>query len=174
MFTHLCPPLGAGSYSFRARLRSLVFTALAGLLAYVGVMASGLGLFPSAANAAELIMVERKGCAYCALWDKEISDIYPKTPEGAYAPLRRLDLHETRPTDVVFDGPLVLTPTFVLVEDGMEKSRIEGYGGDELFWAMLTVALRNHSEFTSDFSGNFVSNFGVSGPSPTTDPTGGN
>jgi thioredoxin-related protein len=104
---------------------------------------------PSAPQNADtqLIMVEQTGCAYCARWNAEISDIYPKTPEGKFAPLRRIDLHAPRPTDVTFNGPLVVTPTFVLVEDGHETARIEGYGGDEMFWAMLTVTLQNHSTF---------------------------
>lgn len=100
-------------------------------------------------NDTQLIMVEQTGCAYCARWDAEISDIYPKTPEGQFAPLRRIDLHGPRPTDLTFNGALVVTPTFVLVKDGHEQARIEGYGGDEMFWAMLTVTLRNHSNFTT-------------------------
>lgn len=100
----------------------------------------------------QLIMVEQAGCAYCARWDAEISDIYPKTPEGKFAPLRRIDLHAPRPTDVTFDGALVMTPTFVLVSGGKEQARIEGYGGDEMFWAMLTVTLQNNSTFEAQTS----------------------
>lgn len=95
----------------------------------------------------QLIMVEQVGCTYCARWNAEIADIYPKTPEGKFAPLRRIDLRAKRPTDVTFDGALVMTPTFVLVTDGQEQARIEGYGGDEMFWAMLAVTLQNNSTF---------------------------
>lgn len=95
----------------------------------------------------ELVMVEQHGCAYCARWDAEIAEIYPKTPEGAYAPLRRMDLRAPLPDDLTFKGPVIFTPTFILVEDGVEQGRIEGYGGDELFWTMLTMLLRDHSDF---------------------------
>jgi len=95
----------------------------------------------------QLVMVEQDGCIYCARWNKEISDIYPKTPEGKFAPLRRMDLRAEPPKDITFKGPLAITPTFVLVENGVEQARIEGYGGDEMFWAMLTVTLQNHSDF---------------------------
>lgn len=105
------------------------------------------GLFALPLAAAELVMVERDGCVYCARWDAEIAPIYPKTPEGSFAPLRRMDIAE-RPDDIAFVSRPVLTPTFVLIEDGAELARIEGYGGDELFWAMLTVLLRDHTDFT--------------------------
>lgn len=98
-------------------------------------------------NGTQLIMVEQAGCAYCARWNAEISDIYPKTPEGKFAPLRRMDLHDEPLENITFKGALAITPTFVLVTDGHEQARIEGYGGDEMFWAMLTVILQNHSEF---------------------------
>ncbi|MBU2866884.1 thioredoxin family protein [Pacificibacter marinus] len=102
---------------------------------------------PLSKTSTQLIMVEQDGCIYCARWNAEISDIYPKTPEGKFAPLRRMDLRAEPPKDITFKGPLAITPTFVLVENGVEQARIEGYGGDEMFWAMLTVTLQNHSDF---------------------------
>lgn len=103
---------------------------------------------PPAQTSPQLIMVEQDGCIYCARWNAEISDIYPKTPEGKFAPLRRMDLRAEPPKDISFKGPLAITPTFVLVENGVEQARIEGYGGDEMFWAMLTVTLQNYSDFS--------------------------
>ncbi|MCA0044538.1 thioredoxin domain-containing protein [Celeribacter litoreus] len=99
------------------------------------------------AAAMELVMVERKGCVYCARWEAEIGPIYPKTPEGAFAPLRHIDLGAPMPEDLTFKGPVIFTPTFVLVDEGEEIGRIEGYAGDELFWAMLTVTLRDKAGF---------------------------
>jgi hypothetical protein len=101
-------------------------------------------------NRTQLIMVEQDGCAYCARWNAEIADIYPKTPEGKFAPLRRIDLRAEPLRDITFKGPLAITPTFVLVTDGIEQARIEGYGGDEMFWAMMTVTLQNHSDFNAE------------------------
>lgn len=86
-----------------------------------------------------LLMAEEHGCPWCARWDKEISHIYPKTPEGRTAPLRRFDLHSGWPTDITFERPVRFTPTFVLVVEGVEKGRIEGYPGEEFFWPMLSI-----------------------------------
>ena len=84
-----------------------------------------------------LLMFERDGCPYCRQWDREIAPIYGKTPEGQSAPLTRLDIHEPLPDGVTVDRAPQFTPTFVLLEDGVEVGRIEGYPGDAFFWALL-------------------------------------
>ncbi|MBF9033099.1 hypothetical protein HKCCE2091_02515 [Rhodobacterales bacterium HKCCE2091] len=84
----------------------------------------------------ELVMVEEAGCIYCARWNAEIAPEYPVTPEGRFAPLRRVDLHDL-PDDVAFASRPVFTPTFVLVEDGAEIGRLEGYAGEDFFWGLL-------------------------------------
>ena len=82
-------------------------------------------------------MVEEPGCPWCARWDAEIAPAYANTPEGRRAPLRRIGLNGPRPDDLTFDAPLRVTPTFVLVEDGQEIARIEGYPGADFFWPLL-------------------------------------
>jgi hypothetical protein len=91
----------------------------------------------SAMAETRLIMVEEDGCVWCARWNEEISEIYPKTAEGRAAPLRRIDIRAPRPDDIAFERRLHFTPTFVLVVDGAEKSRIEGYPGEDFFWGLL-------------------------------------
>lgn len=84
----------------------------------------------------QMVMVEQDGCAYCQRWDAEIGPIYPKTDLGAAAPLRRIDLHDPVPADLELARRLTFTPTFVLVVDGVELNRIEGYPGEDFFWAL--------------------------------------
>lgn len=98
-------------------------------------------------SAAELVMVERHGCHWCEQWTAEIGPAYPKTDEGARAPLRRVQINAL-PEDVVFRSRPVFTPTFVLVENGQELGRIEGYAGDEFFWFLLTQLLDAHPDAT--------------------------
>lgn len=83
-----------------------------------------------------LLMAEEDGCYWCAKWNAEIAHIYPKTAEGKTAPLQRYDLHSETP-DVVFQQRVHFTPTFVLVQDGVEVGRIEGYPGEDFFWGLL-------------------------------------
>ncbi|MGB7241296.1 MAG: hypothetical protein WBC93_04315 [Sulfitobacter sp.] len=84
-----------------------------------------------------LVMVEEKGCMWCARWNEEISHIYPKTDEGRAAPLQRIDIHADRPDNMRFSRSLYFTPTFVLMVDGQEVSRLEGYPGEDFFWGLL-------------------------------------
>lgn len=102
-----------------------------------------LTALPALSRAAELIMVERHGCHWCERWNDEIGPIYPRTDEGARAPLRRV-LIGALPEDVAFASRPVFTPTFVLVEDGHELGRLEGYAGDEFFWFLLSRLLDAH------------------------------
>lgn len=88
-----------------------------------------------------LVMVEEHGCVWCERWNEEIAPIYPKTEEGKLAPLRRVDIHATRPEDLTFDRRLSFTPTFVLMDDGKEVARIEGYPGEDFFWGLLAMML---------------------------------
>lgn len=101
----------------------------------------GLMLATSQTAAAELVMVEETHCAWCKRWNEEIGVIYNKTPEGKRAPLRRVDMSDGLPGDIAFRSRASFTPTFILVDDGAEIGRIEGYPGDHFFWPMLDQLL---------------------------------
>ena len=88
-----------------------------------------------------LLMAEEDGCYWCGRWNDEISAIYPKTAEGRAAPLRRYDIHDEVPDGVALGRRVVFTPTFILVDDGAEVGRIEGYPGEDFFWGLLTMML---------------------------------
>ena len=97
--------------------------------------------------AEELIMIEEHGCYWCGEWDDDIAAIYPKTPEGKFAPLRRIDVHTRLPDNLKFQRAAVYTPTFILVRDGQELARIEGYPGEDFFWGLLGRMLIEHTDF---------------------------
>lgn len=98
---------------------------------------------PTSASAETyMLMAEEDGCYWCQKWDDEIAHIYPKTVEGKIAPLMRYDLHAETP-DVEFKQRVHYTPTFILVRNGQELGRIEGYPGEDHFWALLTMLFEN-------------------------------
>jgi thioredoxin-related protein len=96
----------------------------------------------STAQAAELIVFEQAGCVWCETFDREIAPIYPKTAEGQRAPLRRVNIDHTLPSDLAFLETERLAPVFVLVEKGQEIGRIRGYPGDDHFWGLLGALIR--------------------------------
>lgn len=87
-------------------------------------------------RAAELVMVEEQGCHWCEQWKEEIGVVYHKTDEGRAAPLRPVDIHDL-PADLTLHSRPQFTPTFILVENGEEVGRIEGYPGEDFFWPLL-------------------------------------
>ncbi|KIC08191.1 regulatory protein [Leisingera sp. ANG-M1] len=111
--------------------------------------AAALTLTALPAWAAELVMVEQPGCEWCARWDEEIAPIYPKTAEGKHAPLRRVDLRNL-PDDLQVSRRVMFTPTFLVVEDGKEQARLEGYPGEDFFWPLLADLLTAHTGFVDN------------------------
>jgi thioredoxin-related protein len=91
----------------------------------------------SSPRAAELVMFESAGCEWCEVWDEEVGVVYNRTDEGRVAPLRRVDIYETRPQDLSALKAVHFTPTFVLFDDNREVGRIVGYPGESFFWQIL-------------------------------------
>jgi len=98
-----------------------------------------LAFTAGAAAAAELrlVMFEQAGCVYCERWKAEVGDAYPLTAEGRAAPLWPMDIRDPVPAGVTLARRPVYTPTFVLLQDGAEIGRIEGYPGEDFFWGLL-------------------------------------
>lgn len=126
-------------------MRKITLSSLSFLLIGIGV----------SAQAAELIMVEEPGCAWCAKWESELGEIYPKTSEGKYAPLRKVELSELKSKTgpetlgIAATSPVIFTPTFLLLEDGKEIARLQGYPGEDFFWGILEQMLLEHTDYSA-------------------------
>jgi hypothetical protein len=94
------------------------------------------------AAAAELVMFEQAGCAWCEAFDREIAPVYHKTAEGQRAPLRRVDIDQPVPQDLAFIAVERLAPLFLLVDNGREIGRIRGYPGEDHFWGLLGALIK--------------------------------
>ena len=104
----------------------------------LAMVVSVIGLLPLPALAQlQLIMIEQAGCVYCERWHEEVGDAYDNTPEGTVAPLRTLQISDPIPNDLDIGARAVFTPTFILVSDGEEVGRLEGYPGEDFFWGLL-------------------------------------
>jgi len=99
------------------------------------------------AGQVKLLMFEEAGCVWCERWNDEVSSIYPKTQEGRTAPLQRINIHSSLPQDITLNSQPVYTPTFIVVDDGHEIGRIEGYPGQDFFWGLLGRILKPLPEF---------------------------
>lgn len=113
-------------------MRHLAAYACAGLVAVLSLAAAA----PAFADL-QLLMLKREGCLYCRQWDREIGPIYAKTEEGRLAPLLSLDIGAPLPENARIARPPNFTPTFILLQEGVEVGRIEGYPGEAFFWGLL-------------------------------------
>jgi hypothetical protein len=102
----------------------------------LAVLAMSMLLVPPAA-ALELLMFRRAGCPWCAAWDREIGPVYGQTEVGRRVPLAHVDLDRAIPGKLMLASPVRYTPTFVLLDGDREIGRIEGYPGEDFFWARL-------------------------------------
>jgi thioredoxin-related protein len=102
----------------------------------LALMASGM------AHALELVFFSRPGCVYCLKWEKDIGPIYQRSAEAKRAPLRQWNLNDGAPPYTLKE-PVRYTPTFVLVERGVEIGRITGYISDDMFWGLLGKMLKD-------------------------------
>jgi hypothetical protein len=61
----------------------------------------------------------------------------PRNAGRPRAPLVRLQLRDPLPEDISLVSRPRYTPTFVVVSNGEEVGRIEGYPGEDFFWGLL-------------------------------------
>lgn len=95
----------------------------------------------AAARSAELVMFEQPLCEWCEVWEDEVGIIYTKTAVGKRLPIRKVYIHDDRPVDLRKIKPVIFTPTFVLMHNGVEMGRILGYLGEDHFWGLLNQML---------------------------------
>lgn len=98
---------------------------------------------PAAPPELALLFVGHERCPICQLFERQVAPGYANTAEGRRAPLVRLTFGEDFPPPYEWVTPAAVMPTFILVADGEEVGRIEGYTSDELFWMQLTRLLQD-------------------------------
>lgn len=88
-------------------------------------------------SGAELVVFETEGCPYCEAWNRDVGTIFHLTREGRILPLRRVEIEDPIPADLLHIKGIEYTPTFVLIDRGREIGRIVGYLGEDFFWGLM-------------------------------------
>jgi len=86
----------------------------------------------------QLVMITSSHCPWCEAFEDDVGKGYDRTEEALIYPLRRHDFYQEMPNDLVHLTPATMTPTFIVMRDGMEVGRIVGYPGAELFWWQIS------------------------------------
>ena len=97
-----------------------------------------LFLFPQMAFSDKLlIMVTDKNCPYCQAWEREVGSVYPNTTLSIEYRLVRVELKRPLSKFNSLTKSVHGTPTFILINNGLEIGRIEGFSDAEMFWWLL-------------------------------------
>ena len=124
-------------------LLRLMIPVLAGLITVsefvplLGVSRAEAAATQEISHGLRLMMLDRKGCIYCAAWKREIGAGYDSSAQGKTAPLAIIDIDGPWPDGLAIGRQPYLTPTFILLRDGQELDRIEGYPGQDYFYPVL-------------------------------------
>ena len=94
----------------------------------------GAGSVKADDSRGQLVMITSSHCPWCEAFEDDVGKGYDRTEEALIYPLRRHDFYKAMPDDLVHLTPATMTPTFIVVRDGLEVGRIIGYPGAELFW----------------------------------------
>jgi len=95
----------------------------------------------SAAQAAELVMIDQRACTYCSKFRNDIAPTYNSTAAGQVAPLRTVSVLKKWPADLAGVKRARFTPVFIVVDKGREVGRFAGYTNPNTFWAKLNPLL---------------------------------
>ena len=93
------------------------------------------------AGSLQLLVAHDAACGDFARWQREIGPGYGASAAGRAAPLLEVAMDGPWPDGLALASRPRQTPTFILVDDGREIGRIEGYGDAAGFQARLTRLL---------------------------------
>ena len=91
----------------------------------VALLSIVLLLAPGYATAAELLVIVRDGCPWCAKWRSEIGHIYPKTDEARIAPAREYNITGGWPAELdhISRNRAISTVPSIKMKVGVKRSR---------------------------------------------------
>lgn len=84
--------------------------------------------------AQELIVLEVANCIYCDIFRRDVLPGYQKSKRSEELPLRFVDLNDPAFEQLKLASSVSMVPTIVLMREGREADRINGYTGPEAFF----------------------------------------
>jgi thioredoxin-related protein len=85
----------------------------------------------------ELLVFEVEHCRYCDVLKRDVLPRYRAAPLGSQAPMRFIDLNRIDTRTLSLREEVRMVPTTVLMKDGREVERIDGYTGPDLFLTLV-------------------------------------
>lgn len=92
---------------------------------------------PAGAPRTEVVVFEIGGCHHCAAFRDNLAPRYLASTTNKAAPMRFVDVGKLDPNDFQLLSDINTVPTIVLLQDGREIDRVEGYPLPELLFGMV-------------------------------------
>ena len=118
--------------------RLVTFRVYVGLITAFALALTFAASLQTAAADSRLIMVTSDHCPSCQAWELDVGKVYDKSPYATTLPLTRVEIGSKMPGGVTIQKPVVGTPTFLIVHNGQEIGRQNGYIDAEMFWWWLS------------------------------------
>ena len=118
--------------------RLLAFRVYVSLIKAFALALTFVASLQTAAADSRLIMVTSDYCPSCQAWELDVGKVYDKSPYATTLPLTRVEIGSKMPGGVTFQKPVVGTPTFLIIHNGQEIGRQNGYIDAEMFWWWLS------------------------------------
>ena len=112
------------------------------LVAALAIALTALQMSATASWAAQLVYVQWDKCGYCLRFNREMAGAYAASAAGRKFPLRWVDVLGGWPADLKHVSRPSYTPVFILVENGREIGRFDGYAGPQTFKRNLQSLLQ--------------------------------
>ena len=90
----------------------------------------------------EVLVFESESCIYCRIFRRDVLPQYLQSKRAKMAPIKFIDVKRVDPKKLGIVAPLTMLPTFVIMREGRERGRINGYLGPEPFFHMVSQILR--------------------------------
>ena len=118
--------------------RLLAFRVYVSLIKAFALALTFAASLQTAAADSRLIMVTSDYCPSCQAWELDVGKVYDKSPYAITLPLTRVEIGSKMPGGVTFQKPVVGTPTFLIIYNGQEIGRQNGYIDAEMSWWWLS------------------------------------
>ena len=118
--------------------RLVTFPVYFGLIKAFAIALTFAASLQTAAADSRLIMVTSDYCPSCQAWELDVGKVYDKSPYATTLPLTRVEIGSKMPGGATLQKPVVGTPTFLIIHNGQEIGRQNGYIDAEMFWWWLS------------------------------------
>lgn len=89
------------------------------------------------ATSDQLIVFEDDGCIYCRLFRRDVLPRYQTSRRAKSLPIHFVSVRQSEGLRRRLNAPLSVVPTFVVMRNGREIGRIDGYTGPGPFFRLI-------------------------------------